>query len=243
MTNNNLTLNSAIDLARAYPRNYEKCVANIKDMIKRDVDLASSCYYSLPQGDSTISGPSIRLAEICAMFWGHLEMKTSFVSNDGRRVVSSGTCWDLENNIRAEIEVSTSIVGKNKDGKEYIFSNNQQEKIAAAAASKALRNAIFKVIPLYLIDSLYKIALEVVKNPSKIEFDKLRDRVFNYLPKIELNSETVLQFFDKNSISDITPEELTVIQGICTSVKEGRLDPLEAFSKSGTKALKIAEMI
>lgn len=240
-------LNSSILIAKSFPRDLEKCIERIENFVSRDEETAQSCFYTLTRGkgdkETTFSGPSIRLAEICASFWGNLHLGSYFVSNNGERVVSSGECWDTENNFKVTTEVSKSIMGK--FGR---YSPDMQEVTAAAAASMALRNAVFKVIPRIIVEKTLKIAMDVAVNGNKkedvtVKFEKRRALALERIQGLGINLNNVLAFFNKQSVNEIDSEELKIIIGVGTSVKDGMLSAKEAFIPHPTKADEIASMI
>lgn len=238
-------LNSSILIAKSFPRDLEKCIEKIENFVSRDEETAQSCFYTLTRGKedkkTTFSGPSIRLAEICASFWGNIHLGSYFISNNGERVVSSGECWDTENNFKVTTEVSKSIMGKH--GR---YSTDMQEVTAAAAASMALRNAVFKVIPRIIVEKSLKIAMDVAVNGNKkesIKFEKRRELTLERIQGLGINLNNVLAFFNKQSVDEIDSEELKIIIGVGTSVKDGMLNAKEAFIPHPTKADEIASMI
>src|SRR5262245_13633267 len=104
---NRSELDAQIAYARRYPRSLALFKQRALTMIKLDADTAASCYYALPrrqrQEDGTfkrvtITGPSIRLAEIVSTAWGNIRAAGYCVSETDEDVTARGWCIDLETN-------------------------------------------------------------------------------------------------------------------------------------------------
>ena len=217
--------------AKAYPRDIKRCMQEIVDILCIDEEIAAACYYTLPRDGKTLTGPSIRLAEICASVFGNIQAGTEFVSNNGKHVVVKGWCRDLEKNYTVETAVTKSII--NKYNKPY--SESMQATTMAAASAIALRNAIFKIVPQVFIEKAYKKAMDIaVGGKDKVKFENKRQKVFEGLENLKISADRVLKYFNKRNINEITPDELKEIIGIGTSIKDSFIPVDEAFVRHGS---------
>lgn len=236
-------IDTQIMTAKSFPRDLKKCMENILETATIDSDIAESCFYVLPPRSGqqeSIKGPSVRLAEICASFWGNLQVGTKVISNDGRHIVVEGWAWDLERNLKFSSEISKSI--KTKEGKTYTAS--MQATTIAAASSIALRNAIFKIVPQVFVEKAYKKCMEITQNEN--EFNKRRSKTFERMIALGVNKEIILDFYKIKTIDEITPDQLTEIIGIGTSIKEGYIKKEEAFcfdAKTGEVYAKLEDRL
>lgn len=235
------SLDTQIMTARAFPRNLKQCMENILDLATMDQEIAASCYYTLPRAGNKITGPSIRLAEICASFWGNMQAGSRIVSNDGKAVVVEGWCWDLQSNLKISSEVTKSI--RDKTGK--VYSSDMQATTCAAASAIALRNAIFKIVPQVFIEKAYKKAMDIAVNGGggAQAFEKNRRGAFEGLKRFGIPVETVLSYYKRTSIDLITEDDLKEIIGIGTSIKDGYLKAEDAFVIPETRSDRIASLI
>ena len=218
--------------AKAYPRDALEAVNRIIAIISSDEELASSCYYTRTDTKDkdgkaiVIQGPSVRLAEVFLSEWGNMKAGTRVISNDGRQIVVEGYCWDLEKNNNISMQVSKSII--NSKGNTY--SPTMQQTTIMAAGSIAYRNAIFKIIPLMYIDKVYKVAMEKVaifaKNIAYVE------KAIKNLEKYNVMPMQVLGYFSKQSLKELTPEEVQEMIGIGISLREGNITSAEAFTRN-----------
>ena len=225
------TLDKDVLTAKAFPRDIRQCLKNIEAAINVAPDVAASCYYTVPRAGKNITGASVRLAEIVSCFWGNIQAGTRVISNNGRSIVVEGWCLDLETNVKVSHEISKGIV--TKDGKPY--SNDMQNTTISATSSIAFRNVIFKIIPKVFIDQFLNMAMNMAVSTCNQEaFEKKRQNAFAGLERLGVPQEVVLNFFGKTSINEINHEDLKVIIGTGTSIKDGMIRANEAFISQRT---------
>jgi hypothetical protein len=232
-----------IATAKMYPRKqHDEFIAKAISMVCFDQDTAQSCGYSIPArkgSNDKIEGPSIRLAEIAASMWGNLHAATRIIGNDGKFVTAQAVCWDLETNVKMGAEVKRSIMTSAKNGKTaQTYSTDMQVVTGNAACSIALRNAIIKTIPRAFINRIYDAAMNFATGDlnlpadNKNSFTSKRKEVFDKVKKMDIAPDTILSFFGKSSIEEITKDELRQIIGIVTSVHDGIVTKSKAFTHS-----------
>ena len=228
-------IDTMIATAKAYQRDIKSAIDTAMQLATMDEETAQSCFYALPRKDKNgnkieIKGASIRLAEIMISSWGNIHAATRIVENDGKHITAEGVCWDLEKNVKIAMQNKVSIIFGQKDGKGgYTANADMQTMLSNAASAKALRNAIFKVIPKALVDRVYAKAMEYSVGDTKTLNSKITN-VINKLVKMGLNKEEMLTYFGHTNLSDFTAEDYTSLIGIGTALKEGMIKPEEVFS-------------
>ncbi len=226
--------------AKAFPRDVRQCLKDIELTICMSPEVAASCYYTLPRAGKTITGPSIRLAEICSSFWGNMQSGTRVISNNGKSVVVEGWCLDLETNAKVSHEISRGIV--TKDGKPY--SADMQNTTIAAASAIAFRNVVFKTIPKVFIDQALQKAMDMaVMTRNQEAFEKKRQNMFENLERLGIRIEKVFAFFGKSSVQEFDLEDMKMVYGIRTSIKEGMIKADEAFALSESRSDMVNSLI
>lgn len=244
-------LDTQISTAKAYPRaTLKEIMSYATELATIDEATAQSCFYCLPrkEKDGTkkeIRGPSIRLAEIIMCAWGNIHAATRIVENDGRHITSEGVAWDLQTNVKIAMQNKVSIRFGEKDGKGgYTANADMQTVLSNAASAKALRNAIFKVIPKALVDSVKERAMSYAVGDQKTVSSKVNE-VFDKLTKMGIDKDKILQYYGRNSVSEITVEDFKSLIGVGTAIKEGHIKIEECFDtqKDGESNLSAAEKI
>lgn len=213
-----------LSAAHKYPRSVKRFMTEAITLATLTREVAEACIYSLPRGGKTIAGPSVRLAEIAASAYGNMQIGARVVDAEEREVVAQGVAWDMEKNLRVTIEARRRIT--NKHGKRY--DDDMINVTGNAAASIALRNAIFRVIPRAYIEQIYLRARQVAVGDAKSLANR-RGEVLDRLQKLGVALERVLLKLDVKGIEDIGLEQLEVLIGFGTAIKNGDMQLDDAF--------------
>jgi hypothetical protein len=205
-----------VSTAKAYPRSITKFQQDAMTLATQDKQIAAECFYVVPRGGKTVEGPGARLAEIIAGSWGNIRAETRILGHDGNEVTAQAMCWDMEKNVAIRTEVKRRI--KDKHGK--TFSDDIIVLTGNAAASIALRNAIFKVIPMALVKPIYEKCREVAAGDAK-SLAQSRTEMVNYFKRYGITEARILFALGKGGVADIGTDDIATLRGIATAIKEG----------------------
>lgn len=225
-----------ISTAKAFPRQLKRCVENAITIATMDKETASTCTYSVPRGGKAITGPSVHLAKILAQVWGNMRIEAKVVSVDAKTITSEAICFDLENNLAIKTQVKRSIMGKT--GR---FNEDMITVTGNAANSIALRNAILSVIPRAVVDKVYNAAKQTITGDlsDSTKLLKKRKLVFEGLMNAyEVTEKEILSVIGKASIDHVTPDDLVVLIGTGTSIKDGDTTVELAFKRNKSEPQK-----
>lgn len=223
-----------ISTAKAYPRNIKRAIDNSIAIVTMDKETASTCTYAVPRDGKAITGPSVHLAKILAQNWGNLRVEAKVVGIDIKHITSQAVCWDLENNLGIKVEVKRSIMtrkGRMSDDMITVTGN--------AANSIALRNAVLSVIPKAIVDKVYNEAKHKITGDvsDKTKLLARRKQVVDGLKDTySLTEAEILGAVGKAAIDHLTSDDLVVLIGIGTAIKDGDTDVDTAFRKGSKKA-------
>jgi hypothetical protein len=229
-----------ITTAKAYPRNIRRATDNALAIVTIDAETAKTCTYSVPRGGKAITGPSVHLAKILAQVWGNLRVEAKVVAIDGTQVTSEAVCFDLENNLAIKTQVKRSIVGRT--GR---FSEDMITVTGNAANSIALRNAVLSVIPRSIVDKIYNAAKQAITGDvsDKTKLIAKRKQVFDGLKdSFNVTEKEVLTAIGKASIDFVTADDLVVIIGIGTAIKDGDTTVEQAFRGAKIDPISLEEI-
>jgi hypothetical protein len=224
-----------IATAKRFPRSIAAFLQQAREMATLDEETAASMFYVLPRAGKKIEGPSVRLAEIVGSAWGNLRYGARVVEIGATHVTAQGACFDLEKNIAANIEVRRRIT--NKDGRRY--NDDMIGTTCNAAASIALRQAIFKVIPFTYVKAIYEDA-RTISIGKALTMEQRRARAFEWFAKLGVSEAQVLTMLEQKGIEDVTTEDLIVLTGLRTAIKDGETTVAEAFAADGAMASGLA---
>jgi hypothetical protein len=219
--------------AKRFPRSIKEFKQETKSIALRTPQIAQSCFYVLPRAGKRIEGPSIRLAEIVAGTWGNLRCETRVINVGEKTITAQATAWDMQRNVLVRCETSRRIT--DKKGKRY--SDDMVVTTGNAASSIALRNAIFRVVPLSYVDEIYHECKQVaVGNGGGI--DQAKQDWLAHFGRMGIESERVFEMLGKAGVEDIGVDDISTLQGLNTALREGQTTLEEVFPeklKPGTK--------
>jgi hypothetical protein len=238
-----------LDAAHRWPRSIKAFMEDAAYLVTMSKETAQSCIYTLPVrkgGDKPITGPSVRLAEMCATSWGNLHIGARIIDEAPRTVTAQALAWDLEKNMRLAIEVKRGIV--TSDG--FRFGDDMIRVTSMAAISIALRNAIFRIIPRALVNELYAQAESKATGQDDGTFEAERDEILAvFVNKWAVPLDRVLARLSITKVADITQELLAALIGIGQSLKrreitfEQAFPPVQAAPPPQSKATALDDMV
>ncbi|MER6891999.1 hypothetical protein [Streptomyces halstedii] len=146
-------VHAAVLAAWERPRNAEVALAEVLRSCS-NLKMAERAFFSFPRGRTTIAGPSVHLARELARCWGNIQHGVNELRRDDEHGESEmlAWAWDIETNARSS---QTFIVPHARDAngarqplKELrdVYENN------ANNGARRLREAIFAVLPPWLIE-------------------------------------------------------------------------------------------
>jgi len=137
-------------MARQFPRDPGLATENILRECMRPT-LADAAVYTFPRGKETVTGPSIRLAEVLARNWGNstfgmevLERKK--VNGIGRSVIRA-FAWDLETNTYISRQFEVEHWRATRNGGYAITEDRDIYELEANMGSRRMRACILQMIP------------------------------------------------------------------------------------------------
>jgi len=216
-----------ISTAKAFPRNVQRSVNNAIAIVTLDKETASTCTYSVPRGGKAITGPSVHLAKVIIQCWGNMRTESKVVDISDKHITSQAIAFDLENNVAMKVEVKRSIMTK--------FGRMNDDMITVtgnAANSIALRNAIFTVVPRGVVDKVYNSAKALITGDlsDETKLIKKRKQVIDGLKgTYNVTESEILSAIGKSSIDHITSDDIVILIGIGTAIKDGDTTVESAF--------------
>lgn len=218
-----------IETAKKWPRKLSAVKQDMLSLATLDEETAASCFYTLPRGGKTIQGPSVRMAEIAASCWGNLRVGSRTVSTtptgDNPHVVVQSYAHDLQTNTAIAIEKRRRITKKkSKDA----VDEDDINLAVNSCASIALRDAVFKIVPRAIINPIYEQAKKVAVGDVK-SLAANRQRVVDRLKQMGATEERIFAVVGAKKIDDIQQDQLEVLIGLGTALKDGATTLEEAF--------------
>lgn len=219
-----------IETAKKYPREIEQVLRKIQSLACASREIAESCFYALPRDNKIIQGASIRLAEIVANSWGNIRSQARIIGIDDKTVTAQGIAWDLENNVAYAVEVKRKIT--NKFGKR--FSEDMIIVTSNACSSIALRNAIFKIVPMAILSNVINRIKEVSMGKEE-DLIKTRDKALKFFLDKGVKEKQVLDILGLKKKEEIMREDIFVLRGLVNAIQDGDTTLEQAFASDKTR--------
>lgn len=139
-------------IAKNFPRDEHLAYAKVMEACKRK-SLAEKAIYSYPRSGSTISGPSIRLAEELARCWGNVDFGIKELSQKEGESEMSAYCWDMETNTMSSQTFVVAHVRDTKKGQVKLSEQRDIYENNANMAGRRLRARILAILPPDLVEA------------------------------------------------------------------------------------------
>lgn len=226
-------IDTQISTARAFPRSIKKFISDVMSLATISEDVAQSCTFALPTAGKTLTGPSVRLAEMAFTCYKNLRGGARVINNDGKVITAQVVMHDLENNVCYTGEVQRSIMQNEyangrKTGRMVPMSEHMQVVTGSAACSIAFRNGVFKVVPAALIDSVHE-QVKLVAMGTEATLQTRKATTFKFLAAHGVSEERAFSALGVDGMEDINLEKLSTLRGMCTLIKNGENTVADIF--------------
>ena len=199
---------------------------------------ADGAEYSYERGDSTVAGPSVKLAREMARCWGNIRYGIRVLSMDEDTVHIEGWAWDLETNSRVSSEAKFGRKVQRKQGRDTVWvpadERNLRELVNKHGAI-AVRNSILQLLPPDMVDEALKLARKTLSGAAQEKLEENRDEV---VAKVTLAwrafevTQAMLEGHLDRPADNWTGEDVAKLRAMYQSVRDGNSDVSEYFDVS-----------
>lgn len=214
-------------IAKNFPRNEYEAYAKAIEACKRK-SLAEKAIYSYPRSGSTISGPSIRLAEELARCWGNIDFGIKELSQKDGESEMQAYCWDMETNTMSSQTFVVAHVRDTKNGRKKLTEQRDIYENNANMAGRRLRARILAVLPPDLVEQAVAECRKTLAGNNDIPItDRIKKMVVAF-EKFGVKVETIEKRLNRK-IDTMTAEDISEYIGIYNSLKDGNSGVLDWF--------------
>lgn len=214
-------------IAKNFPRNEYEAYAKAIEACKRK-SLAEKAIYSYPRSGSTISGPSIRLAEELARCWGNIDFGIKELSQKDGESEMQAYCWDMETNTISSQTFVVAHVRDTKSGQKKLTEQRDIYENNANMAGRRLRARILAVLPPDLVEqAVVECKKTLAGNNDTPVTDRIKKMVVAF-EKYGIKVETIEKRLDRK-IDTMTAEDISEYIGIYNSLKDGNSSASDWF--------------
>lgn len=246
---------AAYTIAMHRPRNVMQARQKILDACKRP-GFARKVEYQKPVGGGTVTGPSIRFAELAVQQWGNIRVDTTttFESEEVRKIRVQ--VLDLETNacFGRVITVNKTIERSKSNGREilrertntngnpvYILKATEEELATkeAAAISKVVRNEGLRLIPEDIIEEAMETARAAIKGEFRDDPQGVIRRLCDSFAEYRVTPEDLSEYLGCH-IDKAKEDQVEDLRHVYTALKTGEAKWSDYVKKddAGEKAVK-----
>lgn len=221
-------IDTQVATAKQYPRDLRRVRDNSVAIVCMDKETAESCRYAKPTAGKNVTGPSVHLARIVCQQYGNIRVQQRIKSIDSSTVVAEAVAFDMETNYAVSVEARRSIVGKN--GQRYADSVIETNAMAILAIAE--RNAILKVIPKAIIDTVYNEAFKFANGDLSDNAKLLiaRDKALEFFKsEYGATEKQVVELLGVKTKDAIKPEHIADLRGYMQSLKDKEVSADDLF--------------
>lgn len=227
-------IDTQVATAKKYPRNLRKVLDNCLVIATMNRDTAMTCRYAKPVSGKNINGPSVHLARILCQQYGNIRIQQRIKAIEHKSIVAEAVAFDMETNYAVCVEARRSII--DKSGNRY--SDSVIETNAMAILAIAERNAILKVIPKSIIDTVYNEAFKCAYGElsDNAKLLKERERVYKeFKNTFGISEEDTNRIAGVNTKEAIKAENIADLIGVIQCLKDKEISVEELLAKHEQK--------
>lgn len=227
---------SALIIARQYPRDQKKAVDNIINACTR-VTLAEQSIYQYVRGGTDVTGPTIRLAEECARSWGNMISGVAELTRGAGMSECMAYAWDLESGYRDEKRFQVRHWRDKRDGGGYALKDERDiyEHVANQGARRK-RACILAVIPGDVIEAAIRQCEVTLKTKVEITPELIEKMLAKFV--VLGVTKKMIEKRIQRRVDTITPALMLNLGKIYNSLDDGMSKPVDWFEISPEEAPK-----
>lgn len=220
------SVQGAIAMARQFPRNQSDAMNRILDACTR-YSLAQEAEYAFPRGGQSVTGPSIRLAEVLAQNWGNIDFGIIELSNEGGRSQVMTYAWDLETNVRQQKIFVAEHIRHTRQGSKVLTDPRDVYEMTANLGARRLRACILGILPKDVIESAVEQCQLTLANNMGAPSEAIQGLV-DAFGKYGVTDNMIAKRLGK-SLKAITSAEVIRMRQIYASLRDGMSKPADWF--------------
>ena len=221
-------IQAMVFMAKQFPRDEFSAMERVKVACSRK-DLADVALYAYPRGGQTVTGPSIRMAEVVAQSWGNVKMGVIELDNVAGESKAMSYAWDIETNTYDEKVFAVKHVRDTKQGAKNLTDNRDIYEKVANEGARRKRACIQAVVPAWVWKEAEKIVRDTLKNNNA---EPLIDRVRRLFGTFKAKYGVTKEMIEANRgypVENFTEDDGIELQAIYNAIKDGSVKKEDAF--------------
>jgi len=220
--------------AKRFPRDEKSALDRILNSCCRE-SLAAVSQYQFSRGGTSISGPSIRLAESIAQHWGNIEsgwrVIDQFIDATGCGVsVVEAFAWDLESNYRVPRTFNVRHWRDTKQGGYALKDERDIYELCANQAARRVRACLLAVIPGDIVETAQN-QCDATLSASADTSPEAQKKIIEAFAHYKVTKDQIEKKIQRR-MDAITAAQVITLRKIIASLKDGMSTASDWFEPS-----------
>jgi hypothetical protein len=216
--------------AKRFPRDEVMALDRIKATCQRKT-LADQAIYAYPRGGQMITGPSIRLAEAIAQYWGNIDAGVIELDNRGGRSEMMAYAWDLETNTRVTKTFSVEHVRDTKQGRKALTDARDIYEATANFGARRMRACILSIVPGDVVEMAVDECRKTIASADKRPVKEIVDSLIKSFKELSVSKAQLEDFLGKQ-LTGVLKEELVDLGVVYKAIKDDKAKVTDYFPEA-----------
>ena len=222
----------ALVIAKRFPRDPHQAFAEIMEACSH-AGLANEAMYSYPRAGQTVTGPSIRLAEVMATCWRNLEHGVRELSRSKEASEMEAFCWDTERNVKASQRFTVRHLVDLRSGARPTKDEREIYELTANMGARRKRAMILAILPPDLVDAAIAQCDLTLQGKADVPMGDRLDNMAKRFTKYGVTLE-LIEMRLGHKLAQTLPTELAEMQKIYNSLKDNMSSASDWFAVKRT---------
>lgn len=229
-------IQSAMVIAKRFPRNEKQALDRILNACSRP-GLAEVAVYSYAKGGSSVDGPTIRLAEAIAQYWGNIRtgiVELSRGVNDKGVTVSEAKAysWDVETNFYEEKIFTVPHWRDTKQGGYPITEERDIYELVANMGARRKRACLLATIPGDIVEEARN-QCEATLRAKADNSPETQMKIVDAFADFGITKDQIEKRIQRR-MDAITPAQVISLKKVMRSLKDGMSTAEDWFESTPT---------
>lgn len=228
-------IQAALTIAAARPRDELGAIAKIVKSCQRK-KVAEAAQYAYKRGGTLIEGPSIKLAQVVATYWGNIRFGFREIGGDKDYTEVEAFAWDLETN--TEATRLFKVYHRRYTGDQKLEGQRDRYENMASQAQRRVRACIEQVVPDDVFETAVEACNETLRRADPRSLQEKVESMVVAFDKIGVSKEQ-LEGFLGHALTAVVEAQVITLGKIYKSIVDGVAKREEFFQ--GTSAVEEAK--
>jgi hypothetical protein len=220
---------SMMVIARRFPRDEMAVMDRILQACTRP-SLAEGALYEYARGGTDIRGPSIRLAECIAQYWGHLDFGWRVLEERPGATKVQAFAWDMQTGTRCQMVFDVVHERQAGGSRKTLHDPRDIYEHVANAASRRLRACVLRVVPGDVVEAAVKQCEKTLVTKLEVTPERLQTMLTQFADFGVTKGQIEKRL--QRRLEAITPGMMAQLGKIFTSLRDGISTPGDWFAQT-----------